>query len=60
MKKHVEIFEGRDGLWRFRLVAANGEKQTASQAYHGTKAQSKWGAKRGARTAHPGLPVVVV
>lgn len=58
-RQHVEVFRGRDGLWRFRLVAANGEKQTASQPYRGDSHHSKWSAKRGARAAHPGVPVEV-
>lgn len=57
--EHVEVYRGRDGLWRFRLVYANGEKGTASQAYRGDEPHSKYGAKRGARTAHPGVPVEV-
>ena len=59
-RKRVEVYKGRDGLWRFRLVGANGEKQGASQAYRGDDAHSKYGAKRGARSAHPGVPVEVV
>jgi uncharacterized protein YegP (UPF0339 family) len=59
-RQHVEVYEGADGKFRFRLVGANGEKQAASQGYGGSKAQSKYGAKRGARAAHPGVPVEVV
>lgn len=57
---HVEVYEGRDGLYRFRLRYANGEPGTASQPYRGSRAQSKYGAKRGARTAHPGVEIVEV
>lgn len=57
---HVEVYKGHDGLWRFRLVGANGEKQDASQPYHGDDRHSKYGAKRGARTAHPGLRLEVL
>lgn len=56
-ERHVEVFRGRDGLYRFRLVAANGEKTTASQPYLGDPSHSKYGAKRGARAAHPGVPI---
>jgi len=55
--KHVEVYEGRDGQWRFRLVYANGEKGTASQGYAGDRSHSRYGAKRGAQAAHPGVPV---
>lgn len=64
-KKHVSVYRGRDGWWRFRLVAANGEKQTASQPYlahrNGTvdNASSKRSAKRAASSAHPGVRIVV-
>lgn len=64
--RHVEVYGGADGFWRFRLVAGNGEKQTASQPYRCVKAdgtvdraKSKWNATRGARTAHPGVRVQV-
>lgn len=57
-RDHVEVYRGRDKQWRFRLVYANGEKGTASQAYSGDDAHSKWSAKRGARTAHPGVEIV--
>jgi uncharacterized protein YegP (UPF0339 family) len=56
----VEVYKGRDGLWRFRLRYANGEKGTASQSYRGRPAQSKANAKRGAATAHPGLKIQVL
>jgi uncharacterized protein YegP (UPF0339 family) len=60
-RRHVEVFRGRDKLWRFRLVGGNHEKQTASQAYHGkTERHSKYSAKRGAGKAHPGVPIEVV
>lgn len=64
-KKHVLVYRGRDGWWRFRLVAANGEKQTASQAYHAHRAgrpdnaSSKRSAVRAAANAHPGVRIVV-
>lgn len=51
----VEIFAGRDGRYRYRLVGANGEKMTASEPY-----ANKANAKRGARTAHPGVTLVEV
>jgi uncharacterized protein YegP (UPF0339 family) len=51
--RHVELFKGRGGKWRYRLVGGNGEKQTASQPYF-----SKGNARRGARSAHPGVRVV--
>lgn len=58
--KHVEVYRGRDRLWRFRLIYANGEKGTASQSYRGDDRHSKFGARRGAGTAHPDLPINVV
>lgn len=59
-ERHVEVFRDEAGWWRFRLVGANGEKQDASQAYHGSPGQSKYGARRGAAAAHPGVPIRVV
>lgn len=50
----VEIYKGKAG-WRFRLVGANGEKVTQSEAY-----TRKASAKRGARRAHPLTPIVVI
>lgn len=58
-RQYVEVYKGRDGLWRFRLRYANGEPGTASQPYHGDDAHSKYGAKRGARSAHPGIELRV-
>lgn len=64
--QHVEVYEGRDGWFRFRLVAGNGEKQAASQAYkahrHGVpnEIDSRVSAVRGARAAHPGLDIEVI
>lgn len=63
--KHVLIYRGRDKWWRFRLVAANGERQTASQAYHAHRngvpnnTDSRRSARRAAAAAHPGVPIVV-
>lgn len=66
-QQHVEVYEGRDGYWRFRLVGANGERQSASQPYRVhfpddtiDSSKSKYNAKRGARTAHPGVSVEVL
>jgi len=62
-RKHVELFKGRDGWWRFRLVAANGEKQTASQPYRAHRkgapndVDSRASARRAARSAHPGVAI---
>lgn len=64
-RKHVLVYRGRDLWWRFRLVAANGEKQTASQPYHAHRdgkadnASSKKSALRAATSAHPGVRIVV-
>lgn len=64
-KKHVSVYRGRDGWWRFRLVAANGERTTASQPYRAHRgdkadnASSKRSARRAAAAAHPGVRIVV-
>ena len=64
-QKHVEVYLGTDGWYRFRLVGANGEKSTASQPYRAHRkgvvnlVDSRNSAKRGARQAHPGVPVTV-
>ena len=47
----VQIWKSHDG-WRVRLVGANGERLTVSEAYY-----SKWNAKRAARRVFPNLPV---
>lgn len=52
---HIEIFAGRSGGHYWRVVGANGEKMSASQAY--TRRSS---AKRAARRLHPALPIEVV
>lgn len=33
MKARINIFEGKDGLWRFNVQAANGELVTQSEGY---------------------------
>lgn len=30
---HVVLFKGEDDSWRYRIVAANGEKLTVSESY---------------------------
>ncbi len=51
---HVQIFRSNHG-WYVRLIAANGEKLTVSEAYY-----SKWNAKRAARRVFPNLPIQYV
>jgi len=64
-RKHVEVYRGADGWWRFRLVGGNGEKSTGSQAYRAHRNgvpndnDSKQSAKRAARSAHPNVPLEV-
>lgn len=42
-----EVFRGRDGMWRYRVIAGNGEILSHSQAYFGVS--SKQNAKSAAR-----------
>lgn len=66
--KHVEVYRGRGipGWYRFRLVAGNGEKETASQPYRAHRGgvpnlvDSRNNARKGARRAHPGVRIRVV
>lgn len=52
--KKAELFKGRDGKWRFRIVGGNGEIIAQSQAYF-----SKWNAKRAVIAQYQMTPVVV-
>ncbi len=51
---HVEIFRSPQG-WHVRLVAANSQKLTVSEAYY-----SRWNAKRAARRVFPDHRLVVL
>lgn len=53
--RHVEVFEGRDGKGRFRVVGANGQKMDASQGY-----SRRSNARRAARNLYPDLPIETV
>lgn len=48
---YVELFHSNLG-WYVRLVAANGEKLSVSEAYY-----SKWNAKRAAKRVFPNLEI---
>jgi hypothetical protein len=44
-KDKTELFQGADGLWRWRVQAANGQIIASS----GESYSSKWNAKRAAK-----------
>ena len=46
------LYRGQDGAWYWRAVAANGEVIASGEAH-----TRKWGAKRAAKRAFPGIPV---
>lgn len=48
----VEIFQAKDGSWRFHAVARNREVGTQSEAY-----RRKSSAVRGAKRWHPGAAI---
>lgn len=50
---HVQVFKDRSGEYRFRRVASNGQKTSASEGY-----ASRQGARRAARQNHPDVPVL--
>lgn len=54
--RQVELFEGRDGQWYWRLEARNGETLAHSEGY-----TRKWSAKRTARLVAQGFgaPLVI-
>lgn len=51
----VDVYKDRKGKFRFRRIAKNGEKTSASQGY-----ASRGGARRAARQNHPGVRLVSV
>lgn len=51
----VQVFPDRKGRFRFRRIASNGQKTSASQGY-----ASRQGARRAARQNHPGVTLVSV
>lgn len=54
-KHTAEVYQGKDGAWRYRVKAANGEKIAPSQTYY-----SKGNAKRAIARNYPDAEVVVV
>ena len=54
-QSRIEIYPSRDGGWRWRARAANGKIIASGESY-----TRKSDAKRGARRARPGWPVVEV
>lgn len=54
-ERHIDVYRGFDMRWRWRVVAANGQKMgSGGQAFY-----SKWNATRGAVNVNPELPVFV-
>jgi uncharacterized protein YegP (UPF0339 family) len=54
--RKVEVYQSRNGRWRWRKIAANGQRT----ANPGQSFATKWNAKRSAITENPGSRIVVV
>lgn len=53
-RRRIVLYRDRQGAWRFRVVAGNGEIIATGEGY-----TRKWSAKRAATNLWPTLPITV-